>query len=90
IHKAKSTAKELSGGEKQRCAIARALVNNPKVILCDEPTANLDKSNALAFIEVIKKLKQEGYTILIATHDTIFERLHEVDKVIHIENGEVL
>ncbi len=88
-HKANSTAKDLSGGEKQRCAIARALVNNPKVILCDEPTANLDKANALAFIEVIKKLKQEGYTILIATHDTIFETLHEVDKVIHIENGEL-
>ncbi len=89
-HKADHTAKDLSGGEKQRCAIARALVNTPKIILCDEPTANLDKKNALAFIEVLKKLKQEGYTILVATHDTIFENLPEVDKVIHIENGEVL
>jgi len=89
-HKANSAAKDLSGGEKQRCAIARALVNNPKLILCDEPTANLDKANALAFIDVIKKLKEEGYTILIATHDTIFENLPEIDKVIHIENGEIV
>jgi putative ABC transport system ATP-binding protein len=88
-HKANSAAKDLSGGEKQRCAIARALVNSPRIILCDEPTANLDKANALAFINVIKKLKQEGYTILIATHDTIFENLPEIDKVIHIENGEI-
>ncbi len=88
-HKANSAAKDLSGGEKQRCAIARALVNSPRIILCDEPTANLDKANALAFIDVIKKLKQEGYTILIATHDTIFENLPEIDKVIHIENGEI-
>lgn len=88
-HKAKSAAKDLSGGEKQRCAIARALVNSPKIILCDEPTANLDKANALAFIEVIRQLKKEGYTILIATHDTIFEKLEEIDKVIHIENGEI-
>jgi putative ABC transport system ATP-binding protein len=88
-HKANSAAKDLSGGEKQRCAIARALVNSPRIILCDEPTANLDKANALAFIDVIKKLKQEGYTILIATHDTIFENLPEIDKVIYIENGEI-
>ena len=88
-HKKDSPAKELSGGEKQRCAIARALVNNPKIILCDEPTANLDKANALAFVDVIKKLKNEGYTILIATHDTLFDEREEVDRMLHIVDGEI-
>jgi putative ABC transport system ATP-binding protein len=88
-HKKDSPAKELSGGEKQRCAIARALVNNPKIILCDEPTANLDKTNALAFVEVIKKLKEEGYTILIATHDTLFDTCEAVDRMLHIVDGEI-
>jgi putative ABC transport system ATP-binding protein len=88
-HKKDSPAKELSGGEKQRCAIARALVNNPKIILCDEPTANLDKANALAFVDVIKNLKKEGYTILIATHDTLFDSCKEVDRMLHIVDGEI-
>lgn len=88
-HKRETPAAALSGGEKQRCAIARALVNDPKLILCDEPTANLDRENARAFVEVIKSLKKSGYTILIATHDTIFDDLKEVDRILHIENGEM-
>ncbi len=89
-HKENSIVKNLSGGEKQRTAIARALVNNPKIILCDEPTANLDKANTKAFIEVILQLKEKGYTIVIATHDSIFESLDEVDKVINIQNSEIV
>ncbi len=89
-HKKNQSVKDLSGGEKQRCAIARALVNNPKIILCDEPTANLDRTNSLAFIEVIKTLKSLEKTIVIATHDPLFESLDFVDEVINIENGEIL
>ncbi len=89
-HKRDALARELSGGEKQRCAIARALVNTPRLILCDEPTANLDRANARAFTEVVKQLKADGYTILIATHDTIFDDMAEVDRVIHLENGEMV
>ncbi len=90
VHKKETHAHALSGGEKQRCAIARALVSDPKLILCDEPTANLDRENALVFVEAVKDLKKRGYTLVIATHDTLFDDLAEVDQVIRIENGVIL
>ena len=89
-HKKNETVSNLSGGEKQRVAIARALVNNPDIILCDEPTANLDKDNSLKFIEAIRKLKTLNKTIIIATHDPIFENLDFVDEVINIKDGEIV
>lgn len=61
---------KLSGGEQQRTAIARALINRPKIILADEPTANLDRDLTDSVIEIFKKLSEKGHTILIATHDT--------------------
>ena len=61
-HKSTQSIKELSGGEKQRCAIARALVCDPQIIICDEPTANLDRANSLKFIELLRDLKQRGKT----------------------------
>ncbi|APW64614.1 ABC transporter ATP-binding protein [Poseidonibacter parvus] len=89
-HKKNETVSNLSGGEKQRVAIARALVNNPDIILCDEPTANLDKDNSLKFIEAMRKLKTLDKTIIIATHDPIFENLDFVDEVINIKDGEIV
>jgi putative ABC transport system ATP-binding protein len=86
-HKAHQCVKELSGGEKQRCAIARALVNDPRLILCDEPTANLDKANTLAFIELLKKMKAQGKTVIVATHDPVFETAGIHDRLIHMEAG---
>lgn len=86
-HKQKSKVVTLSGGEKQRCMIARALVNNPSIILCDEPTANLDEKNSLMFIKIIKKLKSLNKTIIIATHDPLFDRDDVVDIVININEG---
>jgi putative ABC transport system ATP-binding protein len=89
IHKTNQIVSSLSGGEKQRVAIARALVNNPKIILCDEPTANLDNKNSLSFIESLKELKSMGKTIIISTHDTLFDDLDFIDKIIYIEDGKI-
>lgn len=88
--KESTLAKDLSGGEKQRCAIARALINNPSLIIADEPTANLDKDNTLYFIETMKKLKKLGKTILIATHDEIFEQSTLADRVIKLQYGHIV
>jgi putative ABC transport system ATP-binding protein len=86
-HKADQRVKTLSGGEKQRCVIARALVNSPKIIICDEPTANLDHTNSIKFIEIIMKLKKMKKTVIIATHDPLFEELKCVDRVVNIKEG---
>lgn len=86
-HKANSKIFTLSGGEKQRCMIARALVNKPSIILCDEPTANLDKENSLIFINILKKLKNLNKTIIIATHDPLFDKEEFVDMVLNINGG---
>ena len=87
LHKKDELVSNLSGGEKQRCAIARALVNNCEIILCDEPTASLDYENSKNFIEILKELKELKKTIIIATHDPIFDNLDFVDKIINIKNG---
>jgi len=90
IHKKQEIVSNLSGGEKQRVAIARALVNEPDIILCDEPTANLDYENSLLFIEIIKELKRLNKTIIIATHDPIFDNLEIIDKVYTMQNAEIV
>ena len=86
-HKKDALVKNLSGGEQQRVAIARANINNPKIILADEPTANLDEKLSLHFIDIIKELKSQNKTIIIATHDPLFFDLDIVDTEIEIHNG---
>ena len=88
-HKADEKVANLSGGEKQRCVIARAVVNDADIILCDEPTANLDRQNSLKFIGIIEKLKESGKTIIIATHDPLFQDLKCVDREFHLKEGQL-
>tara|TARA_B110000014_G_C19976107_1_gene505415 strand:- start:175 stop:858 length:684 start_codon:yes stop_codon:yes gene_type:complete len=68
---------ELSGGEQQRAAIARALLNKPEVILADEPTGNLDPNKSIKIVELLKDINQQGTTIVVATHDyEIIKKFH--------------
>lgn len=67
--RADALAGRLSGGEKQRTAIARALVNEPAVLLCDEPTGNLDTANAATVLELLDQLNRHGTTLMVITHD---------------------
>lgn len=74
---------ELSGGEQQRAAIGRALINSPEVLLADEPTGNLDRSNSDKILNIFKKLNDDGLTIIVVTHDEyIASNAH---RVIHLE-----
>ncbi len=76
---------ELSGGEQQRVAIARALAGDPKLILADEPTANLDYTNKLRIVELLRKARELGKTVVFATHDT--QLASYADRIISIRDG---
>ena len=76
---------ELSGGEMQRVSIARALANNPSLILADEPTGNLDTKSGMGIIALFEELWQKGHTILIITHDPNIPK--RTERVIHIRDG---
>ena len=68
-HKLKSMPHQLSGGEQQRVVIARALLNDPEIILADEPTGNLDPQTSIELLQIFKDLNEQGKTVVIATHD---------------------
>jgi cell division transport system ATP-binding protein len=85
-HKAKSLPNGISGGEQQRTAIARAIVNNPHLVLADEPTGNLDPRNSEEIMDVLDAINRRGTTVIVATHDR--DIVDEMQKrVIHIEDG---
>jgi len=76
---------EISGGEVQRAAVARALVNNPLIILADEPTGNLDSKNGEEIMKIFHKLHQEGHTIIVVTHE--LEVAKYAQRIIHLHDG---
>ena len=87
--KAKSRPAELSGGEQQRVSLARALVNNPTLIIADEPTGNIDPEMSFEIIELLNEINKQGTTIIVVTHE------HELvqkfkNRVIEIQDGEVI
>ena len=80
---------KLSGGQQQRVSIARALINEPQIIFCDEPTGNLDSKNALIVYDMLKNLTREfDQTILMVTHDDSY--LSEIDRQIQLLDGRIL
>jgi putative ABC transport system ATP-binding protein len=84
----KSLPKQLSGGEQQRVAIARALVSDPSIILCDEPTASLDKESMEVVMKELSDLADSGKAVAIVTHD--FRLKDYADKILFLENGKVI
>jgi cell division transport system ATP-binding protein len=87
--KLKKMPHELSGGEQQRVVIARALINDPEIILADEPTGNLDPDTSEEIVLLLKQISQSGTAILIATHDYHIIRTFP-SRIIKCENGKVL
>lgn len=82
----RSLPKQLSGGQQQRVAIARALVTNPKLMLCDEPTASLDSKSMVIVMQELRQLADQGKSVAVVTHDP---RLKEyAHRIIEVENGE--
>lgn len=77
--------KELSGGEAQRVAIARSLINSPKIIIADEPTGNLDKESELVIFNLLKKISEQGKTVIVVSHNEIIKEY--ADKVYILDDG---
>jgi cell division transport system ATP-binding protein len=88
-HKSRMFPSELSGGEQQRAAIARALVNNPKILLCDEPTGNLDPANTIEIMDLLQRINIKGTTVVVATHNAaVVDRMRR--RVVRLEDGRIL
>ncbi|MDP1899039.1 MAG: ABC transporter ATP-binding protein [Rubrivivax sp.] len=89
-HREATRVELLSGGEMQRTAIARALINDPAIVIADEPTANLDSQLATQFLEIMATLKARGKTIVMSSHDPRITRAALVDRVVTLADGRVV
>ena len=88
MHRVKHFPQQLSGGQQQRTAIARAVVANPKLILADEPTGNLDSKNGREVMELLKELHRDGTTIVMVTHSQ--HDADYADRIINLFDGQVV
>jgi len=87
--KGKRMPEELSGGEQQRVAVARAVVNGPKILIADEPTGNLDPATSVGIMKLLDRINRSGTTVLMATHDsTIVDQMRK--RVIELDEGRVV
>ena len=89
-HRRNARVEWLSGGEQQRVAIARALINDPEVIIADEPTANLDTTLSLQFLDILSRLIDEGRTVLLTSHDPLVVDSSVVDRVVRLRDGRLV
>jgi putative ABC transport system ATP-binding protein len=87
-HRKNTNVKTLSGGEKQRVAIARVLATNPEILFCDEPTGALDSQNELEVMNLLKDLHNQGQTIVVVSHNADFEKL--ATKIIKMQDGKII
>jgi putative ABC transport system ATP-binding protein len=87
-HRLDHKPSKLSGGEQQRVCIARALINNPKILVADEPTGNLDQKNGQIVLDLIHSLHQEGHTILLVTHNIDIAK--QGNHIMQIIDGKIL
>lgn len=88
-HKAKHRPSELSGGERQRVGLARALVNNPSLIIADEPTGNIDPALSFEIVDLLNEINRRGTTILMVTHEhSLVKHFHK--RIIQIHSGEIV
>lgn len=88
-HKLKERPSQLSGGEQQRVSLARALVNNPKIVIADEPTANVDEEMSKEIISLLKKISEDGTTVIVVTHDKELVKQF-ADRIIEIKKGKII
>ncbi|MCL4473341.1 MAG: ABC transporter ATP-binding protein [Actinobacteria bacterium] len=86
-HRLDHLPSQLSGGEQQRVCIARALINEPKILLADEPTGNLDEKNEIAVMQLLKELYEQGMTLAVVTHDPSVGEAG--DRIIRLEHGRI-
>ena len=87
-HRTEHYPQQLSGGQQQRVAIARAIVTNPRIILADEPTGNLDSTHGNAVMNLLKELNHDGATVLMVTHSE--ENAREAERIIRMMDGYIL
>lgn len=86
-HLAKHKPNEMSGGQRQRVSIARAIVNDPKIIFADEPTGNLDSKTGKNIMDLFYSLNDKGYTIIMVTHNP--EEAEKAKRVVQIKDGNI-
>jgi putative ABC transport system ATP-binding protein len=89
-HRSAFKVELLSGGEMQRTAIARALINDPAIIIADEPTANLDAALSAQFLDIVAALKASGKTLVMSSHDPRITRSAVVDRVVAMADGRIV